>query len=488
MSEMSEESGSTIVAPRGRQRRSGGDLPLELALALLWSAREPQRAGEVALLDGATAHVLGRHKEGHEHHGMRPLRWRRQRPGREELRPPLDLARTISKRQVGLWLEGADRLRVLPAGKARVRVQGSRCPTEGALAGPGDTIVVGDQLVLLVLLRPPKLPRLRFYPSSSPHAFGLPDPDGIVGESPAAWTLRDRLAYIARLTQHVIVTGASGSGKEAAAQAIHRLSARRRHHLVTHSAANFPANLIEAELFGNRQDYPNPGTPGRKGLIGEADGSTLFLDEIGELPKDMQARLLRVLDQKGEYRGLGFDGPSRSDFRLVSATNQPLDTLREEIRARHRLEVSVPGLEARREDIPLLAVHLLRRLARAPETAALLDPLVVEPRGPVPWFRISMELMESLVRHPYGTHVRELDKLLLASLGESPGDTLVAGEQTRALLRTAPAPPVGPAADITRDQLVDALDQHRGNLAQVQRALGLGKDQLYRLRKKHGQI
>src|SRR6185369_7117992 len=124
---------------------------------------------------------------------------------------------------------------------------------------------------------------------------------------------------------------------------------------------------VDAELFGNVKNYPNPGTPEREGLIGEADGSTLFLDEIGELPVHMQAHLLRVLDRGGEYQRLGDSRAQRADLRVVAATNRPLDALKHDFLARLTLRLEIPSLDERRDDIPLLARHLLRRAAETSE-------------------------------------------------------------------------------------------------------------------------
>src|SRR4029077_9274313 len=125
----------------------------------------------------------------------------------------------------------------------------------------------------------------------------------------------------------VVIAGQSGSGKELVAQAIHALSGRADRRLVSRSAATLPEALIDAELFGNAKNYPNPGMVERSGLIGEAHGSTLFLDELGELPHAAQAHLLRVLDG-GEYQRLGEAQARVSDFRLVVATNRILSSLK----------------------------------------------------------------------------------------------------------------------------------------------------------------
>src|SRR5262249_4513267 len=151
--------------------------------------------------------------------------------------------------------------------------------------------------------------------------FGAPDPHGILGESPAAWALREHLSLAAHSGQHILLLGQSGTGKELAARAIHALSPRRDKPFIARNAATFPEGLVDAELFGTAKGYPNAGSPERPGLIAEADGGTLFLDEIGELPAHLSSHLLRVLDRGGEYQRLGESRVRRSDLRVVAATN-----------------------------------------------------------------------------------------------------------------------------------------------------------------------
>ncbi len=164
------------------------------------------------------------------------------------------------------------------------------------------------------------------------------------------------------LSGHVLVHGASGTRKELVARAVHAISSRSTGPIVCRNAATFPEALIDAELFGNARNYPNAGMPERRGLVGEADGGTLFLDEFAELPPAMQAHLLRVLDA-GEYQRLGEPRARTSSFRLVAATNRPLAAMKEDVLARlvHRIEI--PGLDARMEDVPLIARHLFARMA-----------------------------------------------------------------------------------------------------------------------------
>ena len=168
------------------------------------------------------------------------------------------------------------------------------------------------------------------------------------------------MAFAAQAASHVLITGASGVGKELAARAVHALSARADGPWVSRNAATLPDGLADAEFFGNAANYPNPGMPERPGLVGEAAGGTLFLDEIGELSEPLQAKLLRVADA-GEYQRLGEATPRHADFVLVGATNRDPSSLKHDLAARFPVRLHVPGLAERREDIPLIAEALLQR-------------------------------------------------------------------------------------------------------------------------------
>src|SRR5262249_29131057 len=158
--------------------------------------------------------------------------------------------------------------------------------SETASISPGDIVELRGHYVFLVTMRSATLATAHQH---STHAFGEADPQGILGESPGAWRLRDSLAFAAKATPHVLLLGESGTGKELAARSIHALSARSSKPFLARNAATMPAGLIDSELFGNVKNYPNPGMAERTGLIGEAHGGVLFLDEIAELPTEMQA-------------------------------------------------------------------------------------------------------------------------------------------------------------------------------------------------------
>jgi two-component system nitrogen regulation response regulator GlnG/two-component system response regulator HydG len=449
-----------------------------LALVVAWSRQEPQRAGEIAIIDGEQ--ILGRG-------GARPedtvtrVRFQRQRPGGTTMTGPLDSLR-ISRAQLRVRPR-AGVLEVESIGRCRLLRNGD--PLERGEARPGDTLQLEGELVFLVTRRLERLPALRSHALDGEHSFGAADPSGFVGETLAAWELRDTLAFVARADGHVLIRGQSGTGKELAAGAVHRLSARGSRPLVARNAATFPAGLVDAELFGNVRNYPNPGTAEREGIIGEADGTSLFLDEIGELPPELQAHLLRVLDRRGEYQRLGEARVRRSDLRVIAATNRRIEDLKHDFAARFTLRVEVPSLEARRDDIPLLIRHLLRRAAAGNEDVRRRFFDAPGPGRAEPEARIAAGLIDALVRHAFPGNTRELEQLLWQALAESRGETVELTEGVKRRLVTEE--PGVALAEIGREQIEASLARAQGNVTRAARELGLkNRFVLYRLMKKLG--
>lgn len=488
-----------------------GTLEEQLHLVICWSLDEPERIGEAAPI--VERCILGRGDTDARDPAPRVV-FHRQRPRGSVPMLPLNGSR-ISRIQLALEpLQGA-RLSVHSIGRCVMLVRGEA--VEHAELEPGDTLVLRDALVLLVVKRRPFRDAVR-RPSDVSFPFGKPDPQGILGESPAAWALRENLTLAASSGQHVLLLGQSGTGKELAARAIHTLSPRRDRAFVARNAATFPEGLVDAELFGTAKGYPNAGTPERAGLIGEADGGTLFLDEIGELPAHLQAHLLRVLDRDGEYQRLGESRMRRSQLRVVAATNRPIDQLKHDFAARFTLRVQIPGFEERREDIPLLLRHLLFRAA---ETTPTVDHVFERKTGGLVEPRIDSMLVDGLVRHRYTLHTRELERLLWVALASSHGNFLALTPEVHAELervspaekdqpvetavsrpsvdtressrrddemrrekKAAPRPSFDP---IDRGAIEAALLNAQGSVTDAARRLGLkNRFVLYRLMKRHG--
>jgi DNA-binding NtrC family response regulator len=471
---MSRRDDTTKVIEHPAGRREPQPRP-RLALALLWSRTEPARAGEVLLPAPTTGTGMQSFGRG-PRSPVQALELVRQRPGRNE-RTGLPTSPSLSREQWHLR-GGYDQLHIENVGRCPLLHNG--VAIAAATVRAGDLIEIAGEMLFLAVERPAELPAMPL-PAALVPAFAAADEFGMVGESAAAWELRRNLAFCAGRDDHVLLTGPSGTGKELAAHAIHALSRRGSARLVARNAATFPDGIIDAELFGNARDYPNPGMPERPGLIGAADGSTLFLDEIGELSHGLQAHLLRVLEG-GDYHRLGETRTRRADLRVITATNRAAQALKHDVLARLRLRVQIPPLAERREDIPLLARHLLRTMAAGdPVIAARAFPdgdVTAEPL----W---TPALLGRLVRADYRTHVRELHAQLWARLA---GGSLDADDPPAAAASAPPSEDPGVAPDdIEADAIVRALDACGGSRDQAWRALGLrSRHQLFRLMRRHG--
>lgn len=400
-------------------------------LVVLWSRDEPHRIGEAIRLPP--------HEEGPwifgrgEVRGDEPrLSLVRQRPGELVSAGPL-LCPRISRAQLRLFA-GADGIVAVENVGACALLLNDREVKSSPII-PGDVLSLRNELLLLCVRGAPMPPQPPHHAPFPVHRFGQADQFGLVGESAACWTLRQRIVAIAQSTQHVLILGDSGSGKELVARAIHGQSARSERPLIARNAATIPEGLADAELFGNLRNYPNPGMPERPGLIGQAHGTTLFLDEFGELPQGLQAHLLRLLDN-GEYQRLGDATTRHSDLRFLAATNRPPSCLKHDVLARLKVRIQVPDLNSRKEDIPLLVAHLLRRHAATdPSIAGRFFPGDASKDMPL----VSPVLIEALVRHTYTTHVRELDALLLRAALEGRGRYLeLTPDVKQAFLTTLP--------------------------------------------------
>ncbi len=444
------------------------DAPAIWGLGIAWSLDEPERWGETLVLRGQEGE-LGRGPGEDGGHGERLAPFRI-RPGATASRPPL-ATRRISRRQ--LKVRGGARLTLTRIGKTRLLV-GGRAVDEVTL-DEGDVVELENALVLVVVKRPLDPPALTDPFPDFP--FGTPDAYGIVGESHAAWELRRSLAFVAGRPGHVLLQGPSGAGKELAARAIHGLAGRGP--WVGRNAATIPESLAAAELFGNRRNYPNPGMADRVGLVGEADGGTLLLDEIGEIPVTVQAGLLRVLDA-GEYQRLGESNTRVTSARILGATHRPVESLKHDLLARFRHRIHVPGLDARPDDVPLLARHLLRQAADDPVMRTFVPS---DSSGAAGHPRVTPRFVQTLVARSWETHVRELDRILWEKARTTNADFLDASQPPpppETLTSTDPA-------SLSRSDIEAALEACDGVVSRAWKHLGLNsRDQLRRLIKKHG--
>ena len=242
-----------------------------------------------------------------------------------------------------------------------------------------------------------------------------PDFDDMVGRTPAMLRLHDQIAQVGGTDSTVLVTGETGTGKELVARAVHSRSRRRSGPLVTVNCGALSPTLVESELFGHERGAFTGATSVRIGRFELADRGTLFLDEVGELPEEIQVKLLRVL-QTGEVERLGSTRTRRVDVRLIAATNRVLTDAVAQGRFRsdlyyrlHVFPIHVPPLRERREDIPLLVAYLAERKSKVVGKTIDCIPEAV---------------MRRLMQYSWPGNVRELENVIERAIILSRNGTL----------------------------------------------------------------
>jgi len=301
---------------------------------------------------------------------------------------------------------------------------------------------------------------------------------GIITRSPRMEDLLRQARLVADSDASVLIYGESGTGKELLARAIHRASRRRDKPFVAVNCGAIPEPLLESELFGHARGAFSGAVQAHKGLFQAADGGTIFLDEIGDMPLALQVKLLRVL-QDNEVRPVGATQPVPVDVRVISATHRDLDAQRAAGQFRedlyYRLNVvslKLPALADRREDIPLLATHWLRKLAeRYKRNVPTLAP----------------DAMALLIAAPWPGNVRQLLNLLeqavaLATTSLIP-ESLVQGalrEDASALVPFEEA-----RKTFERDYLVRLLKITGGNVTQAAMLAKRNRTEFYKLLQRH---
>jgi len=314
--------------------------------------------------------------------------------------------------------------------------------------------------------------------------YGL---EHLVGESPAMKEVFEIVRQVAPTRATVLLLGESGTGKEVIARAIHQLSPRARMPMVIVHCAALAPTLLESELFGHEKGAFTGAHERRIGRFEQAHGGTLFLDEIGEIDATLQIKLLRFLGER-TFERVGSNKTLTADVRLIAATNKDLAQMVREGRFREDLyfrlrvvEIRLPPLRERREDIPLLAHRFLREFA-------------AENQKPVRDF--TMDAMEALLKYPWPGNVRELRTAIEHAVVLCRGDRITLRDLP-ASVREAVAVPVAPpaasvltSADLTlkdaeRELILRALRETGGNRTLAARKIGISRRTLYRKLKQY---
>jgi two-component system response regulator GlrR len=302
---------------------------------------------------------------------------------------------------------------------------------------------------------------------------------GIVTRSPLMEDLLGQAKLVASSSASVFIHGQSGTGKEVLAKAIHRASPRADGEFIAVNCSAIPEALFESEFFGHAKGSFTGATREHKGLFQAAEGSTLFLDEIGDMPMSFQVKLLRAIQERA-VRPVGSTSSVPVDVRIISATHRDLDELRKSGAFRedlyYRLNVvalDIPSLVERREDIPLLANHVLRNLADAARKGV---------KGFAP------EAMEVLLSAPWPGNVRQLYNVVEQSVAFTTTSLIPASLVQRALRDEAneEMPAFADARSrFEREYLTQLLQITSGNVSQAARIAKRNRTEFYKLLHKH---
>ncbi len=310
----------------------------------------------------------------------------------------------------------------------------------------------------------------------------------LVGQSRLIQAVREKIAMLAQSEATVLIQGETGTGKELAARAIHNLSDRRRHALVTVNCPALPETLLESELFGYAKGAFTDAVDQRLGMFDQAHGSTIFLDEIGDISPSVQSKLLRVLQAK-EVKPLGSQKSHTVDVRIIAATNQDLErkmkrnTFREDLFYRLNVaRVTMPALDKIREDIPLLVDHFLEQVScEQKKPCKTVRPEVINALLGRPWPGNTRQL-ENLVRSWYAmTSDREIKAHHLATeagTGQDDPASLDLEKPYQDLKERA-------VEAFTLDYLNRLLQQTRGNVSLAAKISGLRRQSLQKIIKRY---
>ena len=328
-------------------------------------------------------------------------------------------------------------------------------------------------------------PKPRSFVENRNHLRDFQTQARIVGRAPAFLRSIEKLPAIARSGAAVLISGESGTGKELIARAIHYMSDRAPYAFVAINCGSFPDSLLESELFGHERGAFTNAYARRDGLFAQADGGTLFLDEVDSLSPKAQVDLLRVLQEK-KFRTLGSNAERECDLRFVAATNAAIGPLVEAGTFRadlfYRLcvfSITLPPLRERREDIPILADHLVQKHTPANRQLPVLTP----------------EVQAAMLEYNWPGNVRELENAVIRGVYLSTTGTIdVEDLGISAAGRKTPAQPHPLCFKEAKREAVETFEmaylgrlmsQYRGNITNAARAAGKDRRDLGKLLKKY---
>ena len=299
----------------------------------------------------------------------------------------------------------------------------------------------------------------------------------MIAESVAMRPVMDLISRVGPSDANVLIMGEHGTGKDVVARTLHALSPRSGRPLVTVNAGGLPEGVFESELFGHVKGAYTDAKADRVGRFELADTSTLFLDEIANVPLNLQAKLLRALET-GEFERVGSSATRRVDVRILSATNANISDevqagrFREDLLFRlNTIEIQLPPLRERKEDIPLLALHFLRQSAqRYRKNLTGFEPVA----------------LQLLLDHPWPGNVRELDHSIERAVLLAEGDSVRASDLGLRQARETPLRLDDMGLEEVEKVLIQkALARYGGNVSHASKALGLSRSALYRRLQKY---
>ena len=314
---------------------------------------------------------------------------------------------------------------------------------------------------------------------------------GFIGASPKIKEVYGLISRLADTDVTVLIRGESGTGKELAARALHGLSARNKRPMVTVNCPALPEHILESELFGYAKGAFSGATHDKKGLFLEANGSTILLDEIGDLPPPLQTKLLRVLQEK-EIMPLGQTKSLAVDVRVLASTNQDLEEkmrqglFREDLFYRlNVVTITMPPLRQRAEDIPALAQHFLATFAKEYDRGGLL---------------FAPDALPALVKRHWKGNVRELQNLIKRAVLLADDSPISAGQLMEPEPETSAARPISEnlhplhynlakqrlVEEFSAAYLANALQQNGGNVTAAAQASGMNRQAFQKLMRRFG--